>query len=89
MAAGYTQKLEQLFDLATQLGFTEDDFAALACAAADQSGASAAESDKIADILGVDWADVIGKPQQAEPRAHDEMLAHAQERVAPFNRSAP
>ena len=47
----YTTKIDRLFAFATTLGFTEQDFADLAIAAADQSGATKDEQDRIASIL--------------------------------------
>jgi len=40
----YTPKVDRLFDVAVELGFTEQDFADLALAAADQSGAASVAS---------------------------------------------
>jgi hypothetical protein len=49
--ADYTDKVDALLRHATSLGFTEQDFADLALAAADQSGTSVKEQRKIAAIL--------------------------------------
>jgi hypothetical protein len=52
-AMNYTAKIDQLLAVATQLGFTEQDFADLALAAADQSGATTTEQACIAQTLGI------------------------------------
>lgn len=49
----YTDKVDRLLAVATTLGFTEQDFADLALAAADQAGASSIEQSEIAGALGV------------------------------------
>lgn len=49
----YTPKIDQLLSVATDLGFTEQDFADLALAAADQSGATLAEQTRVATTLGI------------------------------------
>lgn len=56
----YTQKVDQLLKVATELSFTEADFADLALAAADQSGVTVAEQASIDSALGIryfppDW----------------------------------
>jgi hypothetical protein len=53
MTVSYTPKIDKLLSVATELGFTEQDFADLALAAADQSGASLAEQVRIAEVLGI------------------------------------
>lgn len=52
--ADYTAKVDALFAHAAKLGFTEQDFADLAVAAADQAGADLADQRHIAQLLGVD-----------------------------------
>jgi len=54
----YTHKVDDLLKIATELGFSEQDFADLALAAADQSGATAKEQVCIAQVLGIQtWAE--------------------------------
>jgi hypothetical protein len=53
MTMSYTPKIDKLLSVATELGFTEQDFADLALAAADQSGANLAEQVRIAEVLGL------------------------------------
>lgn len=50
-------KIESLLSRATELGFTEQDFAILSVVAADQSGALTAETAKVCRAVGVDWSD--------------------------------
>lgn len=47
----YTEKVDALLAHAASLGFTEEDFADLALAAADQAGVSARAQDRISIIL--------------------------------------
>ena len=49
----YTPKIDKLLSVATELGFDAQDFADLALAAADQSGANLAEQVRIASALGI------------------------------------
>jgi hypothetical protein len=53
MSDGYTPKIDKLLLVTTELGFTEQDFADLALAAADQSGATLTEQSLIAAVLGI------------------------------------
>lgn len=54
----YTPKIDKLLTVATDLGFTEQDFADLALAAADQSGATVTEQKSIAKVLGIQpWSE--------------------------------
>lgn len=49
----YTPKIDKLLSVATELGFDAQDFADLALAAADQSGADLGEQARIASVLGI------------------------------------
>lgn len=72
--ADYTDKIDALLEHATSLGFTEQDFAELAIAAADQSGASIDEQAQIELILGLaldECADCGGSTGPNAPSPHE------------------
>lgn len=56
----YSPKIDKLLSVATELGFTEEDFADLAIAAADQSGASLSVQLQIANCLGIPFCPACG-----------------------------
>lgn len=49
----YTSMIDKLLERATELGFTEQDFAELALVAADQAGGTLDEQARIATVLGI------------------------------------
>lgn len=63
----YTSKIDQLLETATLLGFTEQDFAELAVAAADQSGASILEQERVAKALGIHPVTWNPSPEKKQP----------------------
>lgn len=72
--ADYTGKIDALLEHATSLGFTEQDLAELAIAAADQSGASVDEQAQIELILGLavdECADCGGSTGPEAPSPHE------------------
>lgn len=72
--ADYTDKIDALLSLATELGFTEQDFAELAIAAADQAGADADQQHEIEIVLGLaldECANCGGSTAPGSPDPHE------------------